>query len=98
MSQDTTSLEMELPWLPNSAELPIISFQLPNGGNWEVKDGHVDVALVEAALAWLIATSPAYVNVRVDFTSGRPTTATKKMWTTRSTLSDNFFNSMARTF
>ncbi|CAM9910054.1 unnamed protein product [Laminaria digitata] len=66
ISQDITTLATDLPWLPNSDELPIIIIQPPNGGDWEGREFNVNPTRVETALVWLIAYSPAYRDVRID--------------------------------
>ena len=65
-SQDITTLATDLPSLPNSEELPIIIIQPPSGGDWEGREFLVNLVRVEAALVWLIAQSPACIDVRMD--------------------------------
>ena len=66
ISQDITTLATDLPSLPNSDELPTIIIQPPNGGDWEGREFLVNLVRVKAALVWLIAHSPACIDVRMD--------------------------------
>ena len=55
ISQDIATLAPDLPWLPNSDELPIIIIQRPNGCDWEGREFFVNLARLEAALECLFA-------------------------------------------
>ena len=65
ISQDIATLVVDLPWLPNSDELPIIILP-PNGGDWQGRKFLVNPARGKAALVRLIVHSPAYIGVRID--------------------------------
>ncbi|CAM9960625.1 unnamed protein product [Pylaiella littoralis] len=64
-NRDITALVTDLPWRPLTAETPILIIQPGNGGTWVGRQLTDSVEGARAALAWLVANSPAYAGVRI---------------------------------
>ncbi|CAM9847427.1 unnamed protein product [Pylaiella littoralis] len=60
------NLATDLPWRPLTEEIPILVIQPGNGGTWAGREFMASVERVQAALAYLVAHSPAYAGVRID--------------------------------
>ncbi|CAM9386991.1 unnamed protein product, partial [Ectocarpus sp. 8 AP-2014] len=64
VGQDIGGFVGNLPWLPNSDEMPVIIIQPPDGGSWAGRQFKVSLERVERALNYLMLHSPPYMDIR----------------------------------